>query len=135
MRIAVEDWELMRSDAADKAPEEACGIIAGQIEGQIYQAKAVIPITNQLRSPVRFRMDPHELLTAFTQLEQQGWELLGIYHSHPNGPAEPSPTDISEAYYPEAVHLIWSCRTGAWTCRGFMIRDGLVSEVSLFLAG
>jgi proteasome lid subunit RPN8/RPN11 len=134
MRIAVKDWEEMRSDVALKAPQEACGMIAGQVEGNIYQVKAVIPATNVLRSPVRFRIDPQEQLAAFNRFEEQDWELLGIYHSHPNGPDEPSPTDIAEAFYPEAVYLIWSCRTGAWNCRGFMIRDGAVSEISLLLA-
>ena len=134
MRIAVEDCEEMRSNVASKAPEEACGMIAGQVEGDIYQVKAVIPATNILHSPVRFRVDPQEQLAAFNRIEEQDWELLGIYHSHPGGPDKPSPTDIAEAYYPEAVYLVWSCRTGAWTCRGFMIQNGVVSEIPLLLA-
>jgi proteasome lid subunit RPN8/RPN11 len=58
-------------------------------------------------------------------------ELIGIYHSHPHGPDEPSPTDVNEAYYPEAIHLIWSQRTGKWQCRAFMITERLSVGIPL----
>jgi proteasome lid subunit RPN8/RPN11 len=32
--------------------------------------------------------------------------IIGVYHSHPNGPATPSETDIAEARYPDWLHLI-----------------------------
>ena len=32
--------------------------------------------------------------------------ILGVYHSHPAGVAEPSPTDIDEAMYPEWAYVI-----------------------------
>jgi proteasome lid subunit RPN8/RPN11 len=83
---------------------------------------------------VRYLVDAQEQLQAFCQMEERGWELLGIYHSHLHGPDEPSPTDIAEAYYPEAIHLIWSCRTGMWKCRGFLIRDGRIQDIPIFLA-
>jgi proteasome lid subunit RPN8/RPN11 len=120
-------WEQMRVDVARHAPEEACGILAGG--GR--EVLAVYPITNQLHSPVRYLMEPHEQLKAFQLIEAQGWELLAIYHSHPHGPEEPSPTDIAEAYYPEAVYLIWSRSQAGWRCRGFRIEGALVRPVEL----
>jgi proteasome lid subunit RPN8/RPN11 len=33
-------------------------------------------------------------------------EILGVYHSHPRGPAVPSSTDVAEAYYPEWLYVI-----------------------------
>jgi proteasome lid subunit RPN8/RPN11 len=47
-------------------------------------------------------------------MEAQGLEMVGIYHSHPHGPDSPSPTDIAEAYYPDAVYLIWFRQDGEW---------------------
>jgi len=134
LRISVEDWEEMRAYAAHKAPEEACGLIAGSPDVMIYQARIIIPTTNILHSPFSFKIDPQEQLAAFNKIEADGLELIGIYHSHPNGPDEPSPTDIAEAYYPETVQLIWSRRTGAWKCRGFLIQGQAVEEISLMLA-
>lgn len=118
-------WEQMRADVGRRAPEEACGLVAGRDR----HALAVFPVDNALHSPVRYRIDPQEQLNVFLLIEEKGWELLAIYHSHPKGPAGPSTTDIQEAYYPQAVYLIWSQVNGDWHCRGYSIREGQVSEV------
>ena len=84
-----------------------------------------LPITNELHSPVRFRMDPAEQLQAFLQFESQGLDLLAIYHSHPNGPPHPSPTDIAEFTYPGVLYLILSPGPSGWQVREFEFRDGI----------
>ena len=120
-----EHWDLMQADILSRNIEEACGIVAG-VDGT---SCAVFPVTNVLHSPVRYLMDPEEQLQVFHQIEVQDWQLLGIYHSHFQGPEGPSPIDIAEAYYPEAVNLIWSHTSGEWICRGFMIEGGQVTQV------
>jgi len=122
-------WEEMLEDVEQKDPNEACGLLAGSIIKRGYKVLSVIPTQNVLHSPYRYQVEPEEQLKAFIQIEEKGWELLGTFHSHPDGPETPSQTDIIEAYYPEVVHLIWSKRNGRWKCRGFLIRDGLVVEV------
>ena len=78
-------------------------------------------------------MDPNEQLQAFIHIDETGVELLAIYHSHPSGPNHPSPTDLAEAYYPEAVYLIWfPIRTG-WECRGYIIQEGAFHELPVLL--
>jgi proteasome lid subunit RPN8/RPN11 len=116
-------------DVEVRAPEEACGLLAG-VGGEVLE---VISVPNALHSPVRYRMDPRDQWRAFQTIEQRGWELLGIYHSHPNGPEVPSETDVSEAFYPEAAYLIWSRRSGTWSCRAFQIESGQVLPVSIDL--
>ena len=116
----------MRRHVAATAPEEACGLLAGASD----EARVVYPIANALRSPVRFRMDPREQLAAFKQIEAAGLDLVAIFHSHPNGPAVPSPTDIDESAYPVA-NLIWTTRDGVWNARGYLIHDGRFSEITL----
>ncbi|MDD2695267.1 MAG: M67 family metallopeptidase [Anaerolineales bacterium] len=125
--IASELMQAMRAAVERSLPLEACGLLAGVGN----EALAVLPVTNSLRSPVAYRMDPQEQLQAFLSIEAHGWDLLAIYHSHPSGPAHPSATDISQAYYPETPYLIWSPRKEGWQCRGFFIRDGEVSEIRL----
>lgn len=133
IRLNTSLWKEMCADVECQTPEEACGLVVGVSTQDTYQALAVIPTTNVLHSPHRFRVDPQEQLDAFNTIETLGWELIGIYHSHPRGPDEPSPTDIAEAYYPEAVHLIWSGRTDEWKCRGFIIQGDSVYEVPVLL--
>lgn len=121
----------MQAQAKRLESQEACGLIGGTIQGNVYYARAIFPVTNKLHSAVRYRMEPREQLAAFEAIDAQGWQLVGIYHSHPAGPAQPSLTDIAEAYYPEAVYLIWFRRAEVWECRGFSIQRGRVDSVAL----
>ncbi|HZD56017.1 MAG TPA: M67 family metallopeptidase [Anaerolineales bacterium] len=117
----------MQADVSRRAPEEACGLVAGRDNTGVE----VIPVTNALHSPVRYRMDPNEQLEAFNRIEELGLEIVAIYHSHPSGPSYPSPTDVGEAFYPEAVYLIWFGSTHGWDCRGFLIREAEVEEIRI----
>jgi [CysO sulfur-carrier protein]-S-L-cysteine hydrolase len=119
-------WEAMRDQVAADVPLESCGLLSG-IGKAVRQ---VIPVPNALKSATRYRFDPHEQLAAFDQIEQDGLEMLAIYHSHPKGPLQPSPTDLAEAFYPVA-YVIWSPQGREWQARGYWIENGVFSEVSL----
>ena len=126
-------WREMQTHLAAQAPEEACGLLAGTMDKGVYRAVQSIPVTNILHSPSRYRMAPAEQLAAFNHIEALGLELVGIYHSHPQGPPGPSPTDIAEAYYPEVLYLIWSGQDGAWSCQAYWIQAKLVRQVNILL--
>jgi proteasome lid subunit RPN8/RPN11 len=108
------------------APLEACGVLAGKIN----RAEKMIGVLNQAQSPVRFVMDPYEQLHAFDWIDSNGFDLVGIFHSHPAGPETVSPTDIAEAAY-AVVHLVLSRAETQWKARGFWIENGKASEVTL----
>ena len=88
-------------------PLEGCGLLAGNEVGTVT---AVYPIDNILQSPTAYEMDPQQQIQAMLTLEAADWQMLAIYHSHPQGPEHPSTTDIAQAYYPEALHIIVSLR-------------------------
>lgn len=107
-------------------PLEACGLLGGQ-NGRVLSHYRV---DNILRSPVAYEMDPLQQVRAMLEIEAKGMELTAIYHSHPQGAARPSPTDIAQAYYPEAAQLIISLQTPEQPqTRAFYIVDGEVTEV------
>jgi proteasome lid subunit RPN8/RPN11 len=85
-------------------PEEACGLVGGLGE----QARLILPVENELHSPVRFFMRPIDQFKAMERIDAGGLELVGIFHSHPNGPGHPSPTDLAEFFYPGTLALIAS---------------------------
>jgi proteasome lid subunit RPN8/RPN11 len=118
--------------ARAEAPNEACGLLAGQ-GGYVTH---VLPATNVAENPlVGYLMDPHDQIRHFQAIEEKGLDLLGIYHSHPVSPAYPSPTDLSMAYYPEAVYVIISLvRSDNPVLRAFRMVDGQVSEVTFQMA-
>jgi len=122
--------KLMAYHVDKEVPLEACGLLAG-LE---YKSMAVFPIKNILESPIRYRMDPKEQFEKFLVIEKQGWELLGIYHSHPLGPSGPSQTDLEEATYPDSVYLILSPSIETWQCIGFTILAKQATEVKIIIA-
>jgi len=90
----------------------------------------VIGVRNAAKSPVRYLMEPRAQWRAFNKIDQLNMELLGIYHSHPNGPQQPSETDIQEACY-AVIQIIWFPQDEIWQAGGFWIEDGQVSIVTL----
>lgn len=85
-------------------PEEVCGIVRGR--GSV--AFEAIPAANVADERIEnYTVDPQTLLRQF-EFEDAGEEMMGIYHSHPVSPAEPSATDAWNAHYPDAVYFICS---------------------------
>lgn len=116
----------MLAHVAGLWPEEACGLVGGR-DGR---AVRLYPVENTRHSPVAFEMDPLQQIKAMLAMEAEGLDLIAIYHSHPDGPARPSATDVANAYYPDAVQLIISLADRARpSVRAFTIVDGVVTEV------
>lgn len=112
-------------------PNEACGLLAGK-EGRPVK---FFPMTNRDASPVSYRLDPKEQLHAFQEMDDEGWELLGIFHTHTHSEAYPSETDRQQAFYPEAAYLVMSLSDRANpVVRAFRIADGQVEEEELGIA-
>jgi [CysO sulfur-carrier protein]-S-L-cysteine hydrolase len=131
--LTPDNLAAMQAHVSSLAPQEACGLLAGWQVSDRFIAVEAIPVTNILHSPVRYKMEPHEQLETFNRIESAGWELVGIFHSHPAGPVGPSATDIAEAYYPGLIYLIWSCSASRWSCRAYRIRSNEVEEADLIL--
>jgi proteasome lid subunit RPN8/RPN11 len=123
------DWNQMLEHVRQALPDEACGLVGGK-KGF---SKVVISVPNELKSPVRFRMEVHEQVQALLKIEENDLDLLAIYHSHPSGPAQPSQTDIDEFAYPGVPYLIWHYQEGEWSCHAFTIDRGFFTEIDLSL--
>lgn len=109
-------------------PEEVCGLLAGRDGAalELHRGRNVSPTPR-----VAYELDTDTLARQIAFYDA-GLELVAIYHSHPAGPEAPSPTDISQATYPDAVYLI--CSLADWqspVLRGFVIREGSVEEVAV----
>lgn len=118
----------MQRHIESEAPLEACGMLGGR-NGVV---ELVLAVKNAAASKVRFQMEPRAQLRAMQQIEAEGLEMLAIFHSHPRGASEPSPTDIKDAMYP-VVNIIWSKAGRRWQQRGFWIEAGKVEEIPLMV--
>ena len=93
----------MLAQAAAAHPRECCGILLG--EGQSITALA--PAGNVHPRPDRhFEIDPQALVDAHRAARAGGPQVLGYYHSHPSGTAQPSATDRHEAAHDGRVWAI-----------------------------
>jgi len=113
-------------------PNECCGVIAANGDGRPVK---VFPMRNADASPVTYRLDGTEQLKVFDELDDNGWTLWAIYHSHTHSEAYPSETDRRLAFYPEAKYLLLSLADrDAPVLRAFSILDGEVEEEELTIA-
>jgi proteasome lid subunit RPN8/RPN11 len=60
--------------------------------------------------------------------ENEGNEIIGVWHSHTHTDAYPSATDVRQAVDPAWCYVIVSLKTGEPVLRGYFIRDGVVTE-------
>ena len=126
MEIPTEIRDAMVQHALEEDPNECCGILAGAggIVIQHYR------ISNTERSPYRYSMDGRELNQVLRELDDNGWEMQVIYHSHTHSPAYPSDTDVRlAANWPDPYYLLVSLMDRqSPDVRLFTIWDGTVTE-------
>jgi proteasome lid subunit RPN8/RPN11 len=99
--------------AREHAPDECWGMLAGDADGRV---RGVFHLENGAPPedrPFRYETEFRSQADAERQIVDQGWEILGIYHSHTHTQPYPSPTDIERAnpLYGEIVYLIVSLRS------------------------
>ncbi len=81
-------------EALREHPRECCGLLLGQ-GARIEHAQ---PVRNVHPNPLsHFELDPAALIAAHRAARSGGPEVLGYFHSHPNGLTRPSATDQAAA--------------------------------------
>ena len=129
MRISRGLIDEMVAHARADLPNECCGMIGGR-DGE---ATTVIRVANSAASPLRYEMDPQEQYNALKSIEDDGGELLAIYHSHTKSAAYPSQTDVNQAVaWPEQVYVIVSLADeSAPDVQAFLLEDLKITDVTL----
>ena len=113
--------DAMIEHAQEEFPNECCGLLAGVGRRVTHLFRG----RNIDQSPFTYRLDPHEQLQFFKDIDARGLELLGIYHSHTRSPAYPSRTDVAKAYYPDVAYVIVSLQNREMPLvRSFRITKG-----------
>lgn len=112
LRLAPADLAVIRDDAARAYPNECCGLLTGRDQGTAVVVTGVHPSPNVTDGDPRlgFEVDPRlrfDLMRA-TEDATDGTRIVGHYHSHPDGPAEPSARDLEQAHEPDLIWVI--CR-------------------------
>ncbi|HUG74117.1 MAG TPA: M67 family metallopeptidase, partial [Acidimicrobiia bacterium] len=111
------------------APLEACGLIAMDNAGRMVQA---YPTRNASETPATaFTLSPDDHHAAIVDAESLGWRIGAVYHSHPRGPAIPSPIDLRAPTDRDWIHLIVGLGAGEPEVRGWRIAGDAAAEVQV----
>ena len=103
------DYDSIVEYAKEQLPAEACGLIAGTVDGNGDKTvEKVYLLTNTDDSSEHFTMDPKEQLSSVKDMRANGIAPLGNWHSHPETPSRPSDEDKRLAYDSTASYMILS---------------------------
>jgi proteasome lid subunit RPN8/RPN11 len=135
MKIAAELLAEIVAHAQEIPKIECCGVVAVELtsDGSTRTAKRVYRAENIHASALKFEIEPIELLRLSNAIEDEGWEIGAIYHSHVRSAPYPSQTDIGfAASWPGVEWIIVGLAAGAQPdVRSYLIDGAEVSEVEL----
>ena len=106
-------------------PHEICGLLIGRLESYGWNISEVRQVENlnKERASDRFELDPAAYQRIDRELRGTGMEIVGVYHSHPDCPAKPSPTDLTSAWDGFAYPIVSICDGEAADLRCWAIND------------
>jgi proteasome lid subunit RPN8/RPN11 len=131
--ISSTDYEALRRYGEQAYPEECCGVLVGKVVAGERQVHGIVPCHNIRVGDAhkRFEIDPAELVRAQREARASGMEIVGFYHSHPDHPAQPSPTDLDYAHWIGYSYVITSVERGqANETRSFLLAGTLEEDKS-----
>jgi [CysO sulfur-carrier protein]-S-L-cysteine hydrolase len=136
MNMSRELLDELVAHALEDPANEVCGVVAVEADESTAgtpRAVSVYRARNVYASPLRFEIDPTELLRLSNTIEEHGWEIGAIYHSHVRSAPYPSQTDISFAANLPGVEWIIVGLAGAGDpeVRSYLIEGAAVREVEL----
>ena len=118
LSITNTQWIDLRKHGEETFPHECCGVLLGTFEADGSKTvQATVRCGNQrFDSPQnRYSIDPRELVRIEREARGHEQDIVGFYHSHPQHPAQWSPTDLEEAHWITCSYVITSVMNGAAT--------------------
>ena len=106
--IPGEIYRQLRAHGEETYPHECCGALLGRPRGDGWQVVSAVRAGNTRTDSAhnRYQIAPLELVKIEREANRQGLEIAGFYHSHPDHPAQWSPTDFAEAHWLGCCYMI-----------------------------
>ncbi len=114
MEIAAELLKRIQVHGEATYPEEGAGFLLGAREGDLYRVVDVAPLPNVREEEARrtrYLISPEDTIRAEEEAERRDLSVIGVFHSHPDHPAQPSEFDREWAL-PWFVYVITSVEQG-----------------------
>ena len=133
IKLKRSDYNRIVEHAEKEAPIEACGLIAGELDGEDRIIKKVYILTNTDHAEEHFTLDPKEQLAAVKDMRAEGLIPLGNWHSHPVSPSRPSDEDKRLAFDSSASYLILSLMDDEPVLNSFHIEGDTATKEELVI--
>ena len=117
-------YDDLRSHGEATYPNECCGILLGRADAGALRVTSLLRAGNTRTDSAhnRYHIAPSELIAAQRQAREQGLDIVGFYHSHPDHPAQWSTTDFAEAHWFGCAYVITTIAQGkAETTNSFLL--------------
>ncbi len=114
LKIPRQLYDSLRQHGEETYPHECCGVLLGQIDGDVRTVTAIARAGNTRTDSAhnRYNIDPKELIRIQSEGRKRGEDIIGFYHSHPDHPARWSQTDFAEAHWYGCSYVITSVEKG-----------------------
>lgn len=109
-------------------PMEGCGLLLGTPDGEVTD---VVASPNVAASAKVYEIDPKVLLRTYRRADDEGVEVIGVFHSHTHSEAYPSPTDRRQAPDPSWHYVLISLADVPTVTRSYSIVNEEVTEEEL----
>ena len=106
-------------------PNEGCGLLLGTLQGVVLE---VVPSENAAHSARVYEIDSRVLLRAFRRADDDGVQVIGVFHSHTHSDPFPSPTDVAQAPDPIWHYVLVGLRDVAAVLKSYSIVHGAITE-------
>ena len=120
LKLSQAAYVSLRQHGEETYPHECCGVLLGQFDDAEAGSKTVSRIarcgnTREDSPHNRYSIDPRDLIRIQREGRERGEDIVGFYHSHPDHPAQWSPTDLAEAHWFGCSYVITSVENGKAT--------------------
>jgi proteasome lid subunit RPN8/RPN11 len=127
-------YDAIRAHGEETYPHECCGALLGRFaEGEWTVEDAVRAGNTRTDSAHnRYNIAPSELVKIEREARGRGLDIAGFYHSHPDHPAQWSPTDFAEAHWIGCAYVITAINQGKATITNSFLLAGTAEEDKQF---
>lgn len=135
LKFTAAEWDRLRQVSEAGYPREVCGLLFGSSMDQVSR---VVVLQNILREEhserlkhlvsrgavalpqerlgrggaYEFLIDPEEHFQRIMEAQKDGLDQVGLFHSHPDHPAQPSATDAAQPFLAGWSNIIVAVQGG-----------------------
>lgn len=127
--FTAETMDKMQTIAEQGYPLEVCGLLVGTSDAKGWCITDIRQVRNlnQERAADRFQLDPEGYQRVDKELRDSNQEIVGVFHSHPDCPAKPSPTDLTSAWEGFVYPIISVCQGQTAEVHCWLITDDVLA--------